>query len=177
MLARAILGIFRFHAVREAFRVSSSNYKTLLCFNLAESLPGGDMIMETLASQMALITPSAGQQEVSISPNANRRPIFPVALLTLIRLKIVSPKEGEVNVEATYFAGNLRVGEANPLEAVVKQLEQDTGKAEAAQATVDQVKVEGIDTNVAVMKVPLLHAFCQLHSLFLILYSFFFMQV
>ncbi|XP_057774019.1 uncharacterized protein LOC130993225 [Salvia miltiorrhiza] len=152
VLARAILGIFRFHAVREAFRVSSSNYKTLLCFNLAESLPGGDMIMETLASQMALITPSAGQQEVSISPNANRRHIFPVALLTLIRLKVVSLKEGEVNVEATYLAGNLRVGEANPLEAVVKQLEQDTGKAEAAQATVDQVKVEGIDTNVAVMK-------------------------
>ncbi|KAL1550589.1 hypothetical protein AAHA92_18533 [Salvia divinorum] len=152
VLARAILGIFRFHAVREAFRISLSNYKTLLCFNLAESLPGGDMIIETLASQMALITPSAGQQEVSISPNANRRPIFPVAFLTLIRLRVVSPKEGEVNVEATYPAGNLHVGGANPLEAVVKQLEQDTGKAEAAQATVDQVKVEGIDTNVAVMK-------------------------
>ncbi|XP_042061487.1 uncharacterized protein LOC121805624 isoform X1 [Salvia splendens] len=163
VLAWAILGIFRFHAVREAFRVSSSNYKTLLCFNLAESLPGGDMIMVTLASQMALINPSAGQQEVSISPNANRRPIFPVALLTLSRLKIISPKEGEVNVEATYPAGNLRVGEANPLEAVVKQLEQNTGKAEAAQATVDQVKVEGIDTNVAVMK-ELLFPVIQIYS-------------
>ncbi|XP_042049887.1 uncharacterized protein LOC121795423 isoform X2 [Salvia splendens] len=152
VLARAILGIFQFHAVREAFRISLSNYKALLCFNLAESLPGGDMIIETLASQMALITPSAGQQDVSVSPNANRRPIFPVAFLTLIRLTIVSPKEEEVNVEATYPAGNLHVGVANPLEAVVKQLEQDTGKAEAAQATVDQVKVEGIDTNVAVMK-------------------------
>ncbi|XP_047961349.1 uncharacterized protein LOC125206090 isoform X2 [Salvia hispanica] len=152
VLARAILGIFQFHAVREAFRISLSNYKALLCFNLAESLPGGDMIIETLASQMALITPSAGQQEVSVSPKANKQPIFPVAFLTLIRLRIVSPKEGEVNVEATYPAGNLHVGVANPLEAVVKQLEQDTGKAEAAQATVDQVKVEGIDTNVAVMK-------------------------
>ncbi|XP_042053287.1 uncharacterized protein LOC121798382 isoform X2 [Salvia splendens] len=152
VLARAILGIFQFHAVREAFRIALSNYKALLCFNLAESLPGGDMIIETLASQIALITPSAGQQEVSVSPNANRQPIFPVAFLTLIRLRIVSPKEGEVNVEATYPAGNLHVGVANPLEAVVKQLEQNTGKAEAAQATVDQVKVEGIDTNVAVMK-------------------------
>lgn len=152
VLARAILGIFRFRAVREAFRVSSSNYKTLLCFNLAESLPGGDMIMETLASRMTLITPSAGQQEVSSSPNANRRHIFPAALMTLIRLKIVSLKEGEVNNEATYLAGDLHVGELNPLEAVVKQLELDTGKAEAAQATVDQVKVEGIDTNIAVMK-------------------------
>ncbi|KAH6837860.1 polygalacturonase inhibitor [Perilla frutescens var. hirtella] len=152
VLARAILGIFRFRAVREAFRVSSSNYKTLLCFNLAESLPGGDMIMETLAGRIILITPTAGQQEVSSSPNANRRHIFPAALMTLIRLKIVSLKEGEVNREATYLAGDLHVGELNPLEAVVKQLELDTGKAEAAQATVDQVKVEGIDTNLAVMK-------------------------
>lgn len=154
MLARAVLGIFRFRAVREAFRALSSNYKTLLCFKLAESLPGGDMIMETLASRMTLIIPSAGQQEVSISPSANRRHISPVALMTLIRLKVVSLKEGELNEEATYLAGDLHVGEANPLEAVVQQLKQDTGKAEAAQATVDQVKVEGIDTNMAVMKVP-----------------------
>lgn len=153
-LARAILGIFRFRAVRESFRFSSSNYKTLLCFNLAESLPGGDMIMETLSSRLTLISPSVGQQDVSSSPNANRRYIFPAALMTLIRLKIVSPKEAEINGEATYQAGDLRIGESNPLEAVVNQLKQDTGKAEAAQATVDQVKVEGIDTNLAVMKVP-----------------------
>lgn len=159
MLSRAILGIFQFRAVREAFRVSLSNYKTVLCFNLAESLPGGDMIMETLASRMTLITPSAGQQEVSTSPNANRRRILPAALITLIKLKIVSPKEEVVNGEATYLAGDLCVGELNPLEAVVKQLEQNTGKAKAAQATVDQVKVEGIDTNLAVMKVPLLCPF------------------
>ena len=35
----------------------------------------------------------------------------------------------------------------------MKQSALDTGRAQAAQATVDQVKVEGIDTNVAVMKV------------------------
>lgn len=169
MLARAILGIFRFRAVREAFRALLSNYKTLLCFNLAESLPGGDLIMETLASRMTLIIPITGQ-EVSISPSSSRRHISPVARMTLIRLKIVSPKEGEVNGEATYLSGDLHVGEANPLEAVVQQLKQDTGKAEAAQATVDQVKVEGIDTNMAVMKVPWDHHFasCIFCSLFLI---------
>ncbi|KAI3467924.1 hypothetical protein Pfo_024587 [Paulownia fortunei] len=151
-LARAILGIFRFRAVREAFRVSSSNYKTLLCFNLAESLPGGDMIMETLSTRLTLISPNAGQHDVLSSPNANKQHIFPAALMTLIRFKIVSSKEAELNVEATYQGGDVCVGESNPLEAVVKQLKQDTGMAEAAQATVDQVKVEGIDTNLAVMK-------------------------
>lgn len=156
-LARAILGIFRYRAVREAFRISSSNYKSLLCFNLAESLPGGDMIMETLSSRLTLISPSAGQ-DVSSSPNSNRRRIFPTALMTLIRLKIVLHKETELNGEASYQAADLCVGEPNTLEAMVKQLKQDTGKAEAAQATVDQVKVEGIDTNLAVMKVCWLYA-------------------
>ncbi|GKV11089.1 hypothetical protein SLEP1_g22374 [Rubroshorea leprosula] len=39
VLARAALGIFRYRAVREAFHFFSSQYKTNLTFNLAESLP------------------------------------------------------------------------------------------------------------------------------------------
>ncbi|KAL6567911.1 hypothetical protein OROGR_001579 [Orobanche gracilis] len=154
-LARAILGIFRFRAVREALRVSSSNYKSLLCFKLAESLPGGDMIIETLWSRLTLISPAAGQHDVQSSPNTNRQHyIFPAALMTLVRLKIVSSKDANESARLTYHGGggDIFVGESNPLEAVVKQLRQDTGMAEAAQATVDQVKVEGIDTNLAVMK-------------------------
>ncbi|KAL6550844.1 hypothetical protein OROMI_021332 [Orobanche minor] len=154
-LARAILGIFRFRAVREALRVSSSNYKSLLCFNLAESLPGGDMIIETLWSRLTLISPTAGQHNVQSSPNTKRKHyIFPAALMTLVMLKIVSSKDANGSARLTYHGGggDVFVGESNPLEAVVKQLKQDTGMAEAAQATVDQVKVEGIDTNLAVMK-------------------------
>ncbi|GER45697.1 hypothetical protein STAS_22675 [Striga asiatica] len=159
-LARAVLGIFRFRAVREAFHISSSSYKTLLCFNLAESLPGGDMILETLSGRLTLIssTTSAGYHDFrQRSPSANRQQLSPAALVTLIRLKIVSSQDSQQNSEATYRqAGDIAVGESNPLEAVVKQLKQDTGMAEAAQATVDQVKVEGIDTNLAVMKVSFL---------------------
>ncbi|CAA0839055.1 Plant protein of unknown function (DUF639 [Striga hermonthica] len=155
-LARAVLGIFRFRAVREAFHVSSSSYKTLLCFNLAESLPGGDMILEILSGRLTLIssTTSAGYHDFrQRSPSANRQQLSPAALMTLVRLKIVSSQDSQQNIEATYHqAGDIAVGETNPLEAVVKQLKQDTGMAEAAQATVDQVKVEGIDTNLAVMK-------------------------
>ncbi|KAL2226762.1 UNVERIFIED_CONTAM: hypothetical protein Sindi_2034900 [Sesamum indicum] len=153
-IARAIIGIFRFRAVREAFSVSSSNYKTLLCFNLAESIPGGDMIMETLSNRLKLISSSAGQRDVVSSPKGNR----PAAYMTLIALKIVSSKEAALNSEATYEGGDVCVGESDPLEALLKQLKQDTGMAEAAQATVDQVKVEGIDTNIAVMKVSWLYA-------------------
>ncbi|KAL0287862.1 UNVERIFIED_CONTAM: hypothetical protein Scaly_2752600 [Sesamum calycinum] len=163
-LARAIIGIFRFRAVREAFSVSSSNYKTLLCFNLAESLPGGDMIMETLSNRLKLISSSAGQRDVVSSPKGNR----PAAYMTLIALKIVSSKEAALNGEATYQGGDVCVGESDPLEALLKQLKLDTGMAEAAQATVDQVKVEGIDTNIAVMKeliFPLIETYNRLQRL------------
>ncbi|PIN25324.1 hypothetical protein CDL12_01936 [Handroanthus impetiginosus] len=162
-LARAILGIFRFRAVREAFCISLSNYKTLLCFNLVESLPGGDMIMETLSTRLTLISLTTRQLDALSSPNANRHSVYPVALMTLIRLKIISPKEAELNDEATYQGGDVCVGESNPFEAVVKKLKKDTGMAEAAQATVDQVKVEGIDTNLAVMK-ELLFPFIKIYN-------------
>ncbi|KAL3824267.1 hypothetical protein ACJIZ3_020296 [Penstemon smallii] len=170
-LARAILGIFRYRAVKEAFRISTSNYKTLLCFNLAESLPGGDMIMETLSSRLALINVNAGLDDVLSnlsSSNAKRQQIFPVALYTLWRLGIVSSKKANTNGEATCLGGDVYVGEPNPLETVVKQLKLNTGRAEAAQATVDQVKVEGIDTNLTVMKellFPLIQTYNRLQRL------------
>ncbi|KAG8382620.1 hypothetical protein BUALT_Bualt05G0096400 [Buddleja alternifolia] len=151
-LARAILGILRYRAVKEAFRISSSNYKTLLCFNLAESLPGGDMIIETLSTRLTLVSANPVQPDVLSSTNEKRQQIFPVALLTLRRLGIVSSGEVNMDGEATFQGGDVWVGESNPLEALVKQLKQDTTKAEAAQATEAQVKMEGIDTNLAVMK-------------------------
>ncbi|KZV55109.1 hypothetical protein F511_32365 [Dorcoceras hygrometricum] len=166
-LARAVLGIFRYRAVRDAFHISSSNYKTLLCFNLAESLPGGDLILETLSSLLSLISGRVGQDHVRSSPTAKKRHMFPAALLTLSRLGIVHPEKMDMLGEVTYYGGDVCVGESNPLETVVKQLKQDTGRAEAAQATVDQVKVEGIDTNLAVMKellFPLIEIFNRLST-------------
>lgn len=152
-IARAVLGILRCRAVREGFQVFSSNYKTLLCFNLAESLPGGYKILQTLSSRLSLLNASSSQRDSVRSPNASRQLRLPFSHLTLCRLGIISQNEEDVDGEATYPVGDVCVGETNPLEMAVKQSKQDIGRAEAAQATVDQVKVEGIDTNLAVMKV------------------------
>ncbi|KAM3754837.1 hypothetical protein ACB098_03G194800 [Castanea mollissima] len=149
ILAKAILGIFHYRAVREAFRFSSSHYKTLLAFNLAESLPGGDKILETLSSRLALLKD--------------------VSLLALSQLGFVLEKEANLDGQAVIL-GDICVGETNPLELAVKQSLLDTGMAKAAQATVDQVKVEGIDTNVAVMK-ELLYPVIELVSRYQILAS------
>lgn len=167
-IARAVLGILRCRAVREGFQVFSSNYKTLLCFNLAESLPGGYKILQTLSSRLSLLNASLSQRDSVRSPNPNRQLRLPFSHLTLCRLGIISQNEVDVDGEATYPVGDVCVGETNPLEMAVKQSKQDTGRAEAAQATVDQVKVEGIDTNLAVMKellFPLLESCNRLQRL------------
>lgn len=164
VLARAILGIFRCRAVREALCCFSSHYKTLLAFKLAESLPRGDMILETLSSRLALLNATP----VSGSPHAKQQlRLSPVALLTLCQLGFILQKEANLDVEVIAF-GDLWAGETNPLEISVKQSMSDTGKAEAARATVDKVKVEGIDTNVAVMKellFPVIESAGRLHHL------------
>ncbi|XP_059278968.1 uncharacterized protein LOC132033098 isoform X3 [Lycium ferocissimum] len=151
-LARAVLGIYRYRAVREAFKISSSNYKTLLCFNLAESLPRGDAILETLSSRLILMNSAGNQCGLLGSPSARRQVVHPVSRVSLCRLGIISCKEVDIIGEATSLVGDVFVGEVNPLENAVKQSMKNIGRAEAAQATVDQVKVEGIDTNLAVMK-------------------------
>lgn len=162
VLAKAIIGILRFRAVREAFNFSMSHYKTLLAFNLAESLPGGDTILETLSCRLALLNVGATQHNGTGTACAKRRStlsltkwqptLSPVSLLTLDRLGFTLQKEANLDGEVV-MVGEVCVGEINPLEMAVKQSVLETGRAEAAQATVDQVKVEGIDTNVAVMKV------------------------
>ncbi|KAK2635149.1 hypothetical protein Ddye_029941 [Dipteronia dyeriana] len=152
VLGKAILGIFRYRAVRDAFNIFSSQYKTLLAFNLAESLPRGDMILQTLSSRLALLNVGGAQHDMVGSPHAKQKQkLSPVAILTLNQLGFILQTETNLDGE-TIAVGDICVGETNPLEIAVKQSISDTGRAEAAQATVDQVKVEGIDTNAAVMK-------------------------
>ncbi|PSR88334.1 FT-interacting protein [Actinidia chinensis var. chinensis] len=163
-LGRAILGIFRYRAARDAFGIFSSHYKTLLCFNLAESLPGGDTILETLSSCLAVCTSQCGSDGVLSAKQGIK---LPGSVLTLHRLGI-SEEGADFDGEAKYAAIDVCVGEINPLEMAVKQSQRNTGRAEAAQATVDEVKVEGIDTNLAVMKellFPLIESFNRLQVL------------
>ncbi|KAM4110451.1 hypothetical protein ACB094_03G196200 [Castanea mollissima] len=161
------------YAHREAFRFSSSHYKTLLTFNLAESLPGGDKILETLSSRLALLNDGAGianaKRQSTLSPTKQQPTLSPVSLLALSQLGFVLEKEANLGGQAVII-GDICVGETNPLELAVKQSLLDTGMAKAAQATVDQMKVEGIDTNVAVIK-ELLYPVIELVSRYQILAS------
>ncbi|XP_054809283.1 uncharacterized protein LOC129311198 isoform X2 [Prosopis cineraria] len=150
VLARAALGIFRYRAVRDAFQYFSSRYKTLLAFNLAETLPGGDVILETLSSCLTNLTPVVDKHISGTTDTKRQLAVSLASVLTLAHLGFISLKADFY--EEAAVCGDIRVGETTPLEVAVKKSILDTGKAQAAQETVDQVKVEGIDTNVAVMK-------------------------
>lgn len=149
-IARAILGIFRCRAVRDGFHFFSSHYKTLLLFNLAENLPGGDAILETLSNCLALLRTSA-QVDGSVSTE-KQQTVYPVSLVALRRFGLILQEDVECDEQGKHVSGYICVGEADPLEVAVKQSKLDTGKAEAAQLTVNQVKVDGIDANLAIMK-------------------------
>lgn len=155
-LSKATLSIFRYRAVREAFHVFPSHFNTLLAFALAENLPRGDIILETLASRLELLTAQTRSPVAvwtsSDSPKLQSL-LSPFSLLTLTRLGFTLLKVADGTGDAEFQFGDVCVGEINPLEIAVKQSKVDSSKAVAAQATVDQVKVEGIDANLAVMKV------------------------
>lgn len=51
------------------------------------------------------------------------------------------------------MVGEVVVGDVNPLEKAVRQSRKNYEKVVLAQETVNGVKVDGIDTNLAVMKV------------------------
>ncbi|CAN0908982.1 hypothetical protein LINGRAHAP2_LOCUS25575 [Linum grandiflorum] len=145
ILARASLGILRYRTIREAFHFFSSQYKSLLAFMLAESLPRGDKILQTLLCRQLPLSGDTTSSSASSSSSSL------AALVAFSRVGFaVNNTKAEMLLEGT--VGDLCAGEVNPLETVVKQSMQDIRKAEAAQATVDKVKVEGIDSNVAVMK-------------------------
>ncbi|GAU12183.1 hypothetical protein TSUD_01500 [Trifolium subterraneum] len=148
----ASLGIFRYRALKEAFKFFSSNYKTLLTFNLAETLPRGDIILKTLSNTLMNLTSVSGKHCIPANVESKKKiTVSPAAVVALFCLGFKS-KTATGNYEETTVVCDIQVGEINPLEVAVKKSLMDTGKAQAAQATVDQVKVEGIDTNVAVMK-------------------------
>ncbi|CAN1254864.1 hypothetical protein LINPERPRIM_LOCUS8795 [Linum perenne] len=162
ILARASLGILRYRTIREAFHYFSSQYMSLLAFILAESLPRGDKILQTLSIRQLTLYNDVSSSSSSThhdSDGFSKSPTqksSPAALLAFARLGFALNKGETYDIEklvmGTLTVNDLCAGEINPLEVIVKQSMQDIRKAQAAQATVDKVKIEGIDTNIAVMK-------------------------
>lgn len=147
-LSKAVLGILRLQAVQEISSAVPLRCEGLLMFNLCDQLPGGDLILETLANMSTIREADRTNNSQSGSGMYSISALDMVSNLGFVLgTSSSSPREGRLVV------GEITVGEMTPLEKAVKESKNDYEKVVVAQATVDGVKVEGIDTNLAVMKV------------------------
>lgn len=142
-LSKAVLGILRLQAVRELFSSLPDRCEALLMFNLSDQLPGGDLILETLADMIL----SRGSDQTSDTSSGSG--MHSLAALTILsNLGVMSPRSSNEKL----LVGDIIVGEMTALERVVIESRDNYKMVEKAQATVNGVKVDGLDTNLAVMK-------------------------
>ncbi|XP_021291949.1 uncharacterized protein LOC110422396 isoform X2 [Herrania umbratica] len=150
-LSKAVLGILRVQAIHEISSSNSIQFESLLMFNLCDQLPGGDLILETLANMSS--SRELDRDNNSVAGGG----MYSISALAMVsNLGFVFGSSSSNPSEAGLVVGEVAVGEMSLLERTVKESRDNYKKVVLAQETVDGVKVEGIDTNLAVMK-ELLH--------------------
>ncbi|KAK9668799.1 hypothetical protein RND81_13G087500 [Saponaria officinalis] len=144
-LLKAVFGILRLQAIQDINSVGLVRCESLLLFNLCDHLPGGDMILETMA-------------HMSVSKDFERinSPRLKSGLYSSSALAIASNMGfgfgSTDHKNLSLLVGEIAVGGMTPLEKAVNESRSSYEKVVLAQETVDGVKVDGIDTNLAVMK-------------------------
>lgn len=164
-LSKAILGILRYSAVKEAFHIAPSHFKTTLTFSLAEKLPKGDMVLEALYNNyfQLLDTSLSHLATESAVDKMLQTHSVPFSLYALSRMGFIL-LEGKDETEKEISFCVVCFGVTKSLEAALEESFCYSERIEAARATVDQVKVEGVDANLALM-LELLFPFIQVGKL------------
>lgn len=147
VLSKAVLGILRVQAIQDVSSAIPLQCESLLMFNLCDQLPGGDLILETLANMSTF-------REMDRTNNSKGGGgMYSISALDMVsNLGFVFGTSSNNSNEAGLVVGEIAVGEMTSLERAVKESKNNYEKVVLAQATVDGVKADGIDTNLAVMK-------------------------
>lgn len=143
-LLKAVLGILRLQAIQDMSSVGPIRCEALLLFNLCDHLPGGDMILETLANMS-----TSRELERTNSP---RRCGLHSSSALAVATSLGFGFGFNDHSDHVLLVGEIAVGDTTPLEKVVNESRSSYEKVVLAQETVNGVKVDGIDTNLAVMK-------------------------
>lgn len=147
-LLRAIFGILRVQALKEIISAIPLCFDALLMFNVCDQLPGGDLILETLANMSTM------REFGRTNSDKARGGMYSVSASTMASaLEVMFGTSTPVPSPAGLLVGEIAVGEMTPLEKAVMESRSNYKKVVDAQATVDGVRVDGIDTNLAVMMV------------------------
>uniref|UniRef100_A0A0A8Z4I9 Uncharacterized protein n=1 Tax=Arundo donax TaxID=35708 RepID=A0A0A8Z4I9_ARUDO len=150
--------------MKEAFHIAPSHFKTTLTFSLAEKLPKGDMVLEALYNNyFQLLDTSLSHLETESIHKMSPTHSVPFSLYALSRMGFVLLKrKDEIHKEISFCA--VCFGVTKSLEAALEESFCYSERIESARATVDQVKVEGVDANLALMQ-ELLFPFIQVGNL------------
>ncbi|KAM0839035.1 hypothetical protein ACQ4PT_060569 [Festuca glaucescens] len=155
-LSVATLGILRYRTVKEGFHILPAYFKTTLAFSLAEKLPKGDKILEALYGQLKQhCSRFRGSDDLAAQSSSDDLTLvdpFPLSAHTLVRMGLLTLKEEDNPEERDFAAGDVQIGGTSSVQMALERSVGYSGRVEAARATLDQVKVEDIDTNVAVLK-------------------------
>ncbi|KAG0449154.1 hypothetical protein HPP92_027455 [Vanilla planifolia] len=141
-LSKAALGILRLQAIHDTFSSVSVRNEALLMFNLSDKLPGGDLILEAVAA-MIVSKSLARTNRTRSGPG-----MYSISSLAILSNLGAAHQSGS---DEKLLVGDIVVGQMTNLEKVVRESRDNYKMVEQAQATVDGVKVDGIDTNLAVM--------------------------
>ncbi|XP_010264087.1 PREDICTED: uncharacterized protein LOC104602177 [Nelumbo nucifera] len=146
-LSKATLGILRLQALQEFSHASSVRGEAFLMFNLCDQLPGGDLILETLARM------STSRELDRTNSSTAKSGMYSISAFTMMsNLGVTLGMGSTVPNETGLVVGEIVVGEMTALERAVREARSSFKKVELAQASIDGVKVEGLDTNLVVMK-------------------------
>ncbi|XP_023531055.1 uncharacterized protein LOC111793424 [Cucurbita pepo subsp. pepo] len=146
-LTKAVLGILRLQAIQDICSTPSLGCESLLMFNLCDQLPGGDLILEALANM-------SDMKEIDrTNKSSYEKGMYSISSFDFVShlgfgmgTALTDSNENELVV------GEIAVGKMTPLERAVKESKNCYEKVVMARETVDGAKVDGIDTNLAVMK-------------------------
>ncbi|PWA96781.1 hypothetical protein CTI12_AA033400 [Artemisia annua] len=143
-LLKAIFGILRIQALNQMSSPLPLCYERGLMYNACDQLPGGDRILEAIATMLTSKEPernksSYGMYSVSATSVASG-------------LGVVLGTSSNMANQSSIIVGEITVGEMTPLEKAVDESRSNYKMVADAQATVDGAKVEGLDTNLAVLK-------------------------
>ena len=150
-LSKAVLGILRLQAIQDICSTPSLGCESLLMFNLCDQLPGGDLILETLANMSEM------KENERTNNSSHEKGMYSISALDVAsHLGFGMGTAFSDSNENELVVGEIAVGKMTPLERAVKESRNNYEKVVMARETVDGAKVDGIDTNLAVMKVLVL---------------------
>ncbi|KAK6153409.1 hypothetical protein DH2020_013048 [Rehmannia glutinosa] len=147
VLLKAIFGILRVQALKEMSSTFPLCFEALLMFNVCDQLPRGDLILEKLAK---MLTMTDMDRRNAVKSGNGMYSISALSLASNLGF-IIGTSSGVAN-DSGLVVGEIAVGEMTPLEKAVKEARSSYENVVLAQATVDGAKLDGIDTNLVVMK-------------------------